>query len=304
MTTLLPLATDPATHITTMTLEPNQGPMVILDLALIQRIEATLKSVLDEKHPPVGFILASGSPRVFVAGADLKSIAAMTHDELDRYLAYGQRVFGMLAQLPCATVAAINGAALGGGLELAMHCDGLVAAPPPMKDGQPGRPYPIGLPEAGLQICPGWGGTNLLSARMDAADAMRRTASGQTMTIDEAVQFGLIDQMAPSAEALASTAAAWLREHRNVLAGRRDCLPLKWIGRADVRASAIAALTSLRPLLGPADPAAACLRAVHAGLEDGWQAALDVERRELNRLRASPTGKAAVQAFLDKSVKK
>src|SRR4030095_4414837 len=87
---------------------------------------------------------------------------------------------------------AINGAALGGGLELAMHCDGLVAAPPPSRDGAPGKPYPVGLPEAGLGLCPGWGGTNLLPARMDAADAIRRAASGQTMTDDEGAGGGRV----------------------------------------------------------------------------------------------------------------
>src|SRR5688572_11348723 len=174
MTTVLPIAVD-ADHITTITIEPNQGPMVILDHAIIKRLAATFSIVSEQK--PAGVILASGSPRVFIAGADLKSIAAMSVSELENYLRYGQEVFGLLCTMPCSTVAAINGAVLGGGLEIAMHCDGLVAAPAPIKDGV-AKPYPIGLPEAGLCICPGWGGTNLLAARMDPADALTRTATG------------------------------------------------------------------------------------------------------------------------------
>jgi enoyl-CoA hydratase/carnithine racemase len=302
MTTPLPLAPVPGfpgLHV--LTLEANQGPMTVLDEALIQRLEAALKLV-----PPTcaGLILASGSPRVFVAGADLKQIQGLDVDALERYLAFGQRVFGMLCALPCPTVAAINGAALGGGLELAMHCDGLVAAPPPPKDGQPGRPYPIGLPEAGLCICPGWGGTNLLPARLAPLDAITRTATGQTMTIDQATSAGLIDRTAPSPEALIPTAAQWLMDHRAIAGARRDGNPLRWIGRSAYHARAVDALLQARTAV-PASPAAkAVLDAVQAGLERGWPAALEVERRELNRLRSTDAGRDAIRAFFEKSAKK
>ncbi len=292
----LPHASD-AHGIVTITLEANQGPMTILDETLIRRIEATVRLV---PRTASGVVLASGSPRVFVAGADLKSISGMDHHGLDAYLAFGQRVFLMFCELHCPTVAAINGAALGGGLELAMHCDGLVASPPPSKDGQPGRPYPIGLPEAGLSICPGWGGTNLLPARMDPQDAMRRTATGKTMLLEEAVSAGLIDRLAPSPEALLDTAKAWLVENRNIHADRRDGLPLRWIGRPNLKAKSLQAYAETKGEF-PGDPGAACLRAVWAGLDVGYHAALDVERAELNRLRAAPAGAAAIRSFLDKS---
>ena len=99
----------------------------------------------------------------------------------------------MLCELPYPTAAAIHSAVLGGGLELAMHCDGLIASPPADRDGKPGRPYPVGLPEAGLSICPGWGGTNLLPARIDPANAIHQTAIGKPMNFDEAKEAGLFD---------------------------------------------------------------------------------------------------------------
>ena len=293
MTTALPLVVDPRTRIATITLEANQGPMTILDRALIERLELALQVVPADAQ---GLILASGSPRVFVAGADLKQIAGLSTRELDQYLAFGQRVFGMLCALPMPTVAAINGAALGGGLELAMHCDGLVAAPPPFRDGQPGKPYPVGLPEAGLQICPGWGGTNLLPARMDAENAMRRTCAGEAMLVDKAGAAGVIDRFAPAPESLLPVCAAWLAEHPRLHEQRTDRQPLRWIGRPSVRERATAALHKLQPEIGGKDPAAACLLAVQAGLE--------FERRELNRLRHEPAGQAAIQAFFDRSAKK
>lgn len=291
------LSTDPSTRIVTMTLEPNQGPMVILDRALIERIEASLRALPSDA---AGLILASGSPRVFVAGADLKSIVALSVAELDEYLAFGQRVFGMLCALPFPTVAAINGAALGGGLELAMHCDGLIGAQP----GPGGRPYSIGLPEAGLAICPGWGGTNLLPARMDPAEAMRRTCQGRPMMLDEAVSARVLDAVAVEPGALIGVCASWLRANSHAHAARADMQPLRWIGREPRRSGARAALAAVHAELGAADPAASCLRAIEAGLARGWPAALEVERRELNRLRNEPAGQAAIKAFFEKSAKK
>src|SRR6185295_8949020 len=156
-----------------------------------------------------GLILASASDRVFVAGADLKSISEWDDTQLQKYLEYGASVFAMLADFPFPTVAAINGAALGGGLELAMHCDALVAAPSPS-----GKPYPVGLPEAGLSLCPGWGGTNMLPARVEPAAAIRMTCEGKPMPSDQAKIAGLFDRVAPTPAELLPTAKAWLAERR------------------------------------------------------------------------------------------
>ncbi|CAN5711826.1 hypothetical protein BH11PLA1_BH11PLA1_10770 [soil metagenome] len=297
----LPTQFDDADRIITLTLAPNQGPMCILDEVLIQRLEATLKS-LPGGGRALGLVLASGSPRVFIAGADLKSISAMSHADLERYLAFGQRVFGMLCALPFPTVAAINGAALGGGLELAMHCDGLVAAPAPLREGV-SKPYPVGLPEAGLSICPGWGGTNLLPARLrDPAAAIRAMCAGKPWPVDAAAELGLFDAVATSGESLLADAKAWLKGNPNVASQRRDGLPLRWIGRADIRARVAAALTTLRDELAALpDAGQACVRALDAGQRDGWPAALKVEREELNRLRAAPAGATAITAFFAKA---
>jgi enoyl-CoA hydratase/carnithine racemase len=286
--------------------------MVILDAALIARLKTTFELAM---HQPIaGLVLASGSSRVFIAGADLKSIEAMSVPELEAYLRMGQEVFGLLCKMNCPTIAAINGAALGGGLELAMHCDGLAASPAPIlpgKDGGPAapKPYPIGLPEAGLAICPGWGGTNLLPARIDAKLGIERTCLGKPFLIDDArpgqIAAGLIDAWAAdsSPAALIEVAKAWLQgdEARKLASSRRDGEPSRWIGRDGKKATSLAALSDLAETHGKADPGASCLRAVAAGLERGWPEALRVEREELNRLRHQPAGKAAIGAFLNKS---
>lgn len=286
-----PFSTD-ADGITTLTIEPNQGSMVILDRPLIERLEATFAALTPDTK---GLLLASGSTRVFIAGADLKAIAAMSTLALDEYLAYGQRVFAMLCAMPFPTAAAINGAVLGGGLELAMHCDALIAAAPPRKDGQPGRPYPVGLPEAGLAICPGWGGTNLLPARMDPHAAIFATASGTPMLLPDAYAAGMFDGYSLTAEGLHAAARTWLLAHPHAHLSRPDNAPLRWIGRnpEPVRA----AMESLMPTI-TSDEGHSVLEAVAAGLNAGWQTALDVERVELNRLRNEPAGKAKIEAFL------
>mgnify|MGYP000157662413 CR=1 FL=1 len=287
--------TGPFAGIAVIRLEQPGSPVVVLDEALIQRIEATLGAL----RGATGLILASASQRVFIAGADLKSIQAMSDPDLDAYLAYGQRVFGMIAGLPFPTVAAINGAALGGGLEIAMHCDALIAAPSPT-----GKPYPVGLPEAGLSICPGWGGTNLFPARMDPADAITRTATGKPMAFDEAVAANFFDAVAPSADVLIPTCKQWIVARRAMGTPPRDGAPSRWIGHYDAKARVSSALHSLRDSLPSTEPARAVLAAVTAGLEKGWQRALDVERRELVRLRSTPMGKAAIEAFFEKTSRK
>ena len=239
----LPISIDEtgdSAGVVTVTLEQPGRPVVVLDHDLLRRIEATLRPMVGgvlveglsvggvgtpggsalvapsgdqwypdgRGHPIRGLVLASAS-RVFIAGADLKSISEWEDDQLHRYLEYGASVFALLSKVPFPTAAAIGGAALGGGLEIAMHCDGLIGAPPgPGKDGLPGKAYPVGLPESGLGLCPGWGGTNLLPARMDPALAIRLTATGTTMGFDEAVKGGLFDAVALDASSLLVTAAS------------------------------------------------------------------------------------------------
>jgi len=260
-------------------------PVVVLDGDLIERLDATLDALPSDL---VGLVLASNAPRAFVAGADLKSIVSMSDTDLDIYLARGQDVFGRLSQLPCMTAAAIHGATLGGGLELAMHCDLLVGCPAV-------KPYPIGLPEAGLGLCPGWGGTNLLPARIDSAKAIEMTAMGKPMKTDGAREAGLFDAWTDAPEKLIETAAASVA---NKPCPTRDGSPSCWIGRDDNKAKAEAGLEALDTSTGPAAAVAACVR---AGLQDGWHEALAEERRRLVGLRNTDEAKAAIEAFFARS---
>lgn len=274
--------------VVTVSLVAPGRPVVVLDLELIQRLERTLNEVPGDAR---GLVLASSSERVFVAGADLKSIMAMDDAELAKYLAYGSRVFSMLASFPFPTAAAINGAALGGGLEIAMHCDGLIAAPS-------ARAYPVGLPEAGLCICPGWGGSNMLPARMDPETGIIATATGKPMMFEGAKEAGLFDVVVEDADALLDAAKAWVIGRTTPA---RDGAPSRWIGRTDVAGEALAALDAVRGECESTGAGRAVCEAIDAGLARGWDAALEVEQRELVRLRHTPEATAAINAFFEKS---
>ena len=281
--------------VVTILLEQPGRPVVVLDEGLIRDLDATIDALPQDVR---GLVLASASERVFVAGADLTSIDAWPDEQLEAYLEMGSRVFARLANLPCPTVAAINGAALGGGLELAMHCDGLVGAP-----SASGKAYPVGLPEAGLSLCPGWGGTNLLPARMDAAEAIRLTASGRTLKYDEAVAAGLFDATAAPGEALLEACKRWLVEQTATTRQDRDGAPRRWIGRPGVGAGVLRALDAVRPELPGTGPARAVVECVDAGLTKGWHAAIETEQRHLVALRHSPEARAALRAFFEKNAK-
>jgi enoyl-CoA hydratase len=286
----------PFAHIATIFLEQSPKPVVVLDHPLIRRLEATLSALPRDLR---GLVLASSAPRAFVAGADLKSIQEMSDDNLHRYLVYASSVYVKLSKLPYPTVAAINGAALGGGLELAMHCDGLVAAPAPKVDGV-SKPYPVGLPEAGLAICPGWGGTTLLAARIDPATAIRATAAGKPMMLDDAAKAGLFDIVAADAEGLLPAAKKWLIEQS--LKGRtvRDGAPLKHSGRVAIAPRVIAAIDSVRDEVCKTDAGKSVIMALDAGVTRGFAACLRVEQEQLVRLRNLPAAKEAITNFFAK----
>ena len=271
-------------------------PVVVLDLELIQRLEAAIDALPKDAR---GLVLASASERSFVAGADLKSITQLDDGQLHKYLEYGADVFGKLSRLPYPTAAAINGAALGGGLELAMHCDGLIGAP-----RESGKPYPIGLPEAGLSICPGWGGTQMLPARMDPKAAIIATAIGKPMKYDAAVEAGVFDAVCESAGDLRKIAASWVADRAGTGKLDRDGAPSVWNGRGERAAAVLDAIDSLKGELPETQAAAAVTECVDAGIASGWKTGIKAEREHLVRLRHTPEATAAIGAFFEKSAAK
>lgn len=295
---MLPIRTIDAGEtgtITVVTLEQGDRPVVVLDESLMERLDRTLAAL---PQGPDGFILESAAPRAFVAGADLKAIMAMDDRSLHRYLEYGASIFQRITDLPCPSVAVIHGACLGGGLELAMHCDGLIG----VLDADPeSKPFPIGLPEAGLKICPGWGGTNLLPARIDAKTAIVATATGKPFNAKSAADLGLFDATVTTREELIAAAIKWIGEQR----GHTDRgEPMHWIGADRHFAESERGLDAARHELDETPEGDAVLDAVAVGLREGWRAACQKERDELVRLRRTEPAREAIESFFTRSAKK
>ena len=136
-------------------------------------------------------LLLTGKPLVFAAGAELDAFVGMTADEAREAGRAGHGLFGAIRELPFPTLAAINGAALGGGLELALHCD--------CRTISSGVRH-VAFPEVFLGIIPGWGGTQLLPRLVGAQRAVELIVANplkqnRMLTGPQAFEAGLADAL-------------------------------------------------------------------------------------------------------------
>jgi enoyl-CoA hydratase/carnithine racemase len=159
-----------------------------LDAAIEQaRADDTVKAI----------VVRSASERFFSAGADVSVFAKSGLDEQNAFVICANEAIGKLESTPKAVVAAINGHCLGGGLEIALCCDFRIAA-----DGG----YKIGLPEVTLGLLPGTGGTQRLPRLIGRQKALDLMLRGTTLSPQEALAAGVVDEVVPAAE-LAARAA-------------------------------------------------------------------------------------------------
>ena len=275
------------TGIVTLWLDGGDRSVVVLDRNLIQRLNSTLDSI-DQLDSVTGLILRSACDRVFVAGADLVEIDSLDDQALHAYLAFGTTVFGRLSKLPYPTVACLNGATLGGGLEIAMHCDGLIAS----KTTSKGKPYPVGLPEAGLGICPGWGGSQMLAARIDSVAAIKATATGTPFMISD-IPSGLINEFVETPDDLQTAAEKWVTSNERT--GEHPCSINP--SHSDKYSTA---LETAKEEIEHTEAADSVFRAIEIGISEGWAAAVALEQCELVRLRHTSVAREKLDTFLSK----
>ena len=154
------------------------------------------------REPSLRAVILTGSgDKAFCAGADLKERREMSPDAIREQLRAYRAQLAWLTELPVPTVAAINGVALGGGLELAMMCDLRVAA----------AHARFGLPETSLGIIPGAGGTQRLPRLIGTARALEVVLLGRRLDAQEALSWGLLHRVVPEGEPLLEATIAWLR---------------------------------------------------------------------------------------------
>jgi enoyl-CoA hydratase/carnithine racemase len=136
-------------------------------------------------------VLSSTSPKAFCVGADLKERNRYTDEEMRAQRLVFRAAFGGVLNLPVPTIAAVHGYALGGGTELALSCDLIVADETAV----------LGLPEDTVGVIPGGGGTQLLTRRIGWSHAADLIFTGRHVPAAEADRLGLLDRLVPAGQA-------------------------------------------------------------------------------------------------------
>jgi enoyl-CoA hydratase len=219
---------------------------------------ALLHDALDaiEKEGTVRVVVVAGQGRAFSAGADITELDRLqTAHDFARFVRSLTDSFGRLARLPLPSIAAVDGLALGGGFELALACDLRIA----------GAEARFGVPEVRLGLLPAAAGTQRLARLLPAAVAKQLLMTGEALSADEALRWGLVNQVVPAGEAQAT---------------------------ATELARSLAA--------GPPLALAAAKRLVAEGVELPFDTAVGLERDAVALLFATADRQEGVTAFLEK----
>jgi enoyl-CoA hydratase len=160
-----------------------------LNAATLEEIGAAVAKVAADDKARV-LLLTGAGEKAFVAGADIAEMKNATVEQARDFSEHGMRVMHALEGLPVPVIALVNGYALGGGCELALACDWIVAADHAI----------FGQPEVNLGIPPGFGGTQRLPRRIGAARALELLATARPVKADEALAIGLANHVYPAAE--------------------------------------------------------------------------------------------------------
>ena len=227
-----------------------------------------------------GLVLISGKPDNFIAGADISMIdRCKSAQEAEALAKQGQEVMAALDALPFPVVAAIHGACLGGGLELALACDARICS---LDDKTR-----LGLPEVQLGLLPGSGGTQRLPRLIGVQQALPLILTGKTLRAKQARKLGVVDDAVPQA-ILLETAIA--RVKKGKVSGRtlplRDRLLHGPIGRQAL--FALASRQTAAKTQGNYPAANRIIEVVRIGLEQGSRAGHDAEARAFGELAMTP----------------
>lgn len=225
-----------------------------LSVALLHELDHALESIIKDESVRV-LILTGAGEKAFVAGADISEINTLSPLAAKNYSDFGNAVIGKLQKLPIPVIAAVNGYALGGGCEMALACDFIYASEKAV----------FGLPEMGLGLIPGFGGTQRLPRLIGANRAKELIFTAKHMSAAEAAAIGLVNKVV-SADELMNTA----EETARLMASK---------GKAALRAAK---------------------QTINQGLEVDLTTALAIERDAFALCLASPDAKEGTSAFLEK----
>ena len=233
-----------------------------LNRATIAELDSALTDA--EKNSGVRVLIITGSgPKAFVAGADIKEFADFSVEQGQLLSAEGHKIlFDHVEHLNKPVIAAVNGFALGGGLELAMSCHIRVASDNAR----------MGLPETSLGVIPGYGGTQRLARLVGKGKAMEMIFTAGMIKADEALQWGLVNHVVKQAEG-------------------PDEGGKQLLAKCNELATAI--------MKNSPSALASAIRAVNAGYEPGANG-MQREIEEFGKCFGTPDFKEGTSAFLEK----
>jgi 3-hydroxyacyl-CoA dehydrogenase/enoyl-CoA hydratase/3-hydroxybutyryl-CoA epimerase len=259
----------------------------VLSRDVLQELGVLLEPL--EQSPPRALVIRSGKPGGFIAGADIKEFTGLQNAEQGFELTRaGQLVLDRLAALPCVSVAAIHGFALGGGLELALACRYRVA----VDDER----LALGLPEVQLGIHPGFGGTVRSVRLLGVRPAMDLMLTGRSVRAQRALRSGLVDRLVPASE----LDGAVRDLIRNPPAPRKAPLTERLLNLSAVRPFVRAALLKQVSAKAPREhyPAPYAIVELWARYGARGEAAFVAEARSIAALFGTQTARNLVRVFL------
>jgi len=160
-----------------------------LNLTCLEEINTCLDLI--EQDSEIRILLITGmGKKSFVAGADITYMAQLDAHQAQAFSDYGNQTFSRLSQLKIPVIALVNGYALGGGCELALSCDFILAA----------ETASFAQPEINLGILPGFGGSQKLARKIGLNQALELIMTGRSISSDEALHLGLINHQYPADE--------------------------------------------------------------------------------------------------------
>jgi 3-hydroxyacyl-CoA dehydrogenase/enoyl-CoA hydratase/3-hydroxybutyryl-CoA epimerase len=258
--------------------------------AVLEQLDGMI-AILETMREVRTLVLASTKPGMFIAGADLEEFTKLTTgEEAARFVRRGQEVFTRFSRLPQITVAAIDGACLGGGTEISLSCDYRVMSDSPKAV--------MGLPEVKLGIFPAWSGTTRLPRVVGIPAALDLILTGKTLDGKRAKKVGLADEVAAS-QVLLDAAKQLARKEgrkRGFETGRtRFYLEGNPLARKVIFSKARA---SVRQKTGGHYPAPlAAIDAMEAGFSGGYEAGLAAEVREVVKLATGDVAANLLRLF-------
>jgi len=273
---------------------PGKGANV-LSQHVLEEFQAHLND-LEKRTDLAGLIICSGKPGAFIAGADIKEFAAagdITKDQIIEMCAAGRKLFMRLTEMPFVTVAAVDGAALGGGAELALWCDRRVLSTE--------KKTQLGFPEVKIGIYPAWGGTVRMPRIAGLANAVELICAGDSANVEKAHKMGLVDDMVP-VDRLQEAAIRMVRAENSTGDYKKD--RERWSGPLALDATELNFMAATgsayiqQQTKGqyPAPIAALNVMIGGAGMDD--KAAGDLESKGMADLFGTPVNRALINVFL------